>query len=347
MPRVGFTLAEIRCELGIKCNHNPRKYRIVILVTLSTFTPIVALTLFPQIVDSFRDAVAEFEHLNIRLEKYVSTVAIGEWDCTPVANELRYAGHHLCRSLMVMGKEKDIELLRAEGHCRKAVHDANDYLILFFGDAIRDAIREALSQCEGEYVTEIKKLRGKFLEICSSIAELDRTDKKNFSISRKRLINELEEIFLSVVKDCSSQNSVAAMSSALNEVTVSTQYDGGFSDEDVVKMFNETEKHLKMSELFRGRVNPSHIHGIFKATCCLVIGKDESQCRETFLRECCRVHVTILYHMLYFLAKETSSQIPMIWYERVVRGKIPYTDMKNYFLKDIEECIRLPEFTEK
>ena len=130
------------------------------------------------------------------------------------------------------------------------------------------------------------------------------------------------------------------MSSALDCVTVTTQYDGGFLSEDVVKMFNETEKHLKMSELFMGRANPSHIGRIFKATCCLVMGGDESQCRETFLRECCWAHLTVLYHTLYFLVKETGSEISMIWYERVLRGKIPYTELKERFLEDIKKCIR-------
>ena len=118
---------------------------------------IIALTLFQDFADAFRNAVNEFDGLNNRIGKYASTVAVGEWDFTPVANELRYAGQHLCRWLT--DKKEGVELLRAEGHCRKAAHDANDYLILFFGDAIRDAIEDALAQCESEYVEEIEKLR--------------------------------------------------------------------------------------------------------------------------------------------------------------------------------------------
>lgn len=304
------------------------------------------MTLFPKpVIDAFRNAVAEFDGLSVLFDKYTSVYAVGEWDCTPVVNELRYAGQHLCRSLPLTGEvrsdKQNEELIRAVSHCHRAMYDANDYLILFFGGAIRDAIRDALVQCKSkEVVAEFRKLQSEYFDICSHIASLRRLDRGTFYNSRKRLIEELEQVFLDVMEGRPKRSLCGQSGGALSALKkVDTCYDGGFDNEDIINMFNETEKHLKLFELYRCEMNTSLIRDIFVATCCLVMESDEKQCRETFLRECSRVDLKILYQMLYFLSKETGCEINFGWYERCLRKNLPCTKLKEDFLKDIEKCI--------
>ena len=356
MQRVRFSCAEIRREVVQNAITSPY-FGICDCHIVPSYPPIVTLTLFPQtvadapIADTFRNAVDEFNHAKTLLAKYNAT---GEWTCMPVANELRYSGQHLCRSLRLMAEEQceeqSVELLRADGHCRNAVHDSNDYLILFFSGEIRRAIRDVFSriaQCPlcrsvpqggNEYVEEIRKLQWEFLEICRRIAELHRKD-PDFHTTRKILIGELEKIYLDVMSIFPS-NRCDSVSPTVKPILVDTQYDGTFDKKSIVEMFNETEKHLKMLELIQGSMDSPFIHRVSEATRRLVMGKDESQCTETFLKECCSVHMEILYRMLCVVAKETGSkEVPVVWYERVLRDKWAYSDMKDEILKDIEKCI--------
>ena len=80
---------------------------------------------------SYRKAYAEADEFSREVAAFRSEAAI------PALNELRYAGHHLLRSLPDDGGEPDpAQLTRAVAHCERAMYEAADAGIISALDTI-------------------------------------------------------------------------------------------------------------------------------------------------------------------------------------------------------------------
>lgn len=264
--------------------------------------------LFPEdMLVAFRLAVAEFERVEALLKSYEKMYrGIGEWDCFPVANELRYAGQHLCRWLLLTEEAprtkeietlRNIEMCRAEGHCRQAAHDAHDYLILFYVLHIQ----WALIQGGGGSLPEISGIRRSFLNTCLELAKLRRTD-NNFREARKEMIARLESIFLVVMSGNERESDAVVLIPKRHEKKVEN-YNESPTVKEIVEMFNKTEDYLKMFELIRGKASSHHIRLLFGAARYLVLDNDTKK-----FSEACSVTIgDILLRMLIFLMRSTGE----------------------------------------
>jgi len=83
----------------------------------------------------------------------------------PVVNELRYAGHHVIRGLKsLLGSQARAEHFQeAEGHCKRAIYDAHEAMLLYLLNRIRlfqnDYRKTILSDVIPDYQARILHLR--------------------------------------------------------------------------------------------------------------------------------------------------------------------------------------------
>ena len=302
------------------------------------FTPphIFATMMFDtDVTETFQKAIDKFTEIELRLATYSREyVGVGEWGCWSVANELRYAGQHLCRSLMPH-QDKNGEQQLAQNHCRQAIHDANDHLILFFVDRTRDELEKTLAKCDGEDLEKAKMFQKKFWDICCEMSKLRRTDEK-FEEKRQANIAGLQEVFR-VIMARNRRSDSSDCATAKQQKSSLTGFKKNPSDEEIVEWYNEAEEYLKRFELMVGRVRPLHIRLIFKAACCFVSATGSID-RENFSEECGWAQIKILYDTLIFVMRSTGSTVVdavIASYEKSFSEGYDYQKMKNELQSDI------------
>jgi len=289
-----------------------------------------------DVTEIFQKAIDKFTQVESHLVAYsMEYVGVVEWSCWSVANELRYAGQHLCRSLMP-GQDKNVEQGLAKNHCRQAIHDANDHLILFFVDRVRDVLEETSVRGNNEDLKKVKKFQKKFWDICCDIAKLRRTD-KGFEEKRQAKINDLQEMFLAItVRKNRSDSSDSATPQKWKCALTGFKKDP--SVEEIVESYNEAEEYLKRFELMVGRVRPLHIRLIFEAARCFVSTPGDID-GEKFSEECGWAQIKILYDTLIFVMKSTGSTVADVVgasYEQSFSDGYDYNKIKKELLSDID-----------
>jgi|GEM_PF-6445474 len=221
------------------------------------------------------------------------------------------------------------------------MHDASDFLILFYREHIGRNLEKARS--EGEDLSKIQKFQKEFWKICSEIAKNRRTN-KGFELARQACIAKLQEMFLTIKEpDRCWDHSLDSSNPRQIYVLPLKGFDKNPRDIELVECYNKAEEYLKKLELLKGTLNPFFVQRIFDAACCLVPQSGNVD-KEKFMQRCGSVQILILLDALFFLMKSTGSTKTEIdtekaHYAKLVHGGCDYSTVKEKLLLRIEYFI--------
>ena len=270
----------------------------------------------PEVKKSLRDAVEAYEvcegilysvwqkcdYRKCESHKYT------RWLPWSVANELRYAGQHVCRFLCHNNNAKrDAEIEKIKGHCCRADYDAHDYVILCLTRYILHRLSlmeekvERTRDTRGIYTCNVVKRE--FGAICNALAKNNRKN-GNFIECRAENTARLLSLFCIAsgeerleVSPVPPSNSEVPSKSKLPRPKLSPAVVGPSkrTPTEIYELFNNTEANLKKYELISGTACVSGINKLFAATCCLIDDNDELQ---EFTRRCYLAQIHVLLEIV-------------------------------------------------